>query len=173
MVHSSNLRPVKRIDLLLEAVARVQPKGIAKLLILAGESFAPFLPDLQRLGLEDRVIVREKALEIEEYLQAADLALYTSESESFCLSILEAMCFGCPSVTTRVGGIPELVDDSSTGVLVPFGDVPAFTQAIEHLIRNPAERIAMGSKARLSAHQRFSAGVIVSQYEALYRRVCG
>ena len=66
---------------------------------------------MRRLGLADRVIVREKVNDIEDYLQAADLGLFTSETESFCLSILEAMCFGCPSVAPRVGGIPEVVQD--------------------------------------------------------------
>ena len=44
------------------------------------------------------------------------------KSESFCLSILEAMCFACPSVATEVGGIPEVIENDVTGILVPFGD---------------------------------------------------
>ncbi len=121
-MHSSNLRPVKRIDLLLEAVARVRPRESFRLVILAGEDFAPFAADIHRLGLEGRVIVLERVLDIEDYLQAADLGLFASDSESFCLSILEAMCFGCPSVATRVGGIPEVVEDGVSGVLVAPGD---------------------------------------------------
>ena len=107
MLHSSNLRPVKRIDLLLETAARVRPRESFKLVILAGEEFAPFADDVRRLGLEGRVIVREKVHDIEEYLQAADLGLFTSETESFCLSILEAMCFGCPSVATASAAFPR------------------------------------------------------------------
>jgi len=84
ILHSSNLRPVKRIDLLLETVARVRPRDVFKLVILAGGSFEPFIKDVQRLGLNDRVIVRENVNEIEDYLQAADLGLFTSETESFC-----------------------------------------------------------------------------------------
>ncbi len=113
---------MKRIDLLLETVAGIRQRDSFKLLILAGASFEPFAADVRRLGLEGNVIVRENVLEIEEYLQAADLSLYTSESESFCLSILEAMFFGCPSVATDVGGIPEVVAHEKTGLLVPFGD---------------------------------------------------
>ena len=123
MLHLSNLRPLKRIDLLLETAARIRPRESFKLVILAGSAFAPFSDTVRRLGLEDRVIVREKVLDIEDYLQAADLGLYTSEVESFCLSILEGMSFGCPSVATRVGGIPEVVEDGVSGLLVPSGDV--------------------------------------------------
>ncbi len=173
LIHSSNLRPVKRIDLLLESVARVRPRESVKLVILAGDSFAPFADDLRRLNLEDRVVVIDRANDVEEYLQAADLGVYTSESESFGLSILEGMCFGCPSVATRVGGIPEVVDDAVTGRLVPLGDVAAFTEAIESLVRNPEQRAAMGAAARETARRRFAAEVIVPHYESLYQRVCG
>ena len=170
--HSSNLRPGKRIDLLLETVARVRPRDAFKLLILAGEPFAPFAEHVRRLGLADRVIVREKVDDIEDYLQIADVGLFTSETESFCLSILEAMCFGCPSVSTRVGGIPEVVEDNRSGLLVPFGDVAALARALEALIHDDTRRGALGRAAQARARERFSAEIIVPRYEALYRRLC-
>lgn len=171
VVHSSNLRPGKRLDLLLETAARAG--GTFKLLILAGEAFAPFAGEVRRLGLAERVIVREKVHAVEDYLQVADVGLYTSDAESFCLSILEAMCFGCPSVSTRVGGIPEVVEDKESGLLVPPGDVPALAAALESLIQDPARRRALGRAAKARARERFSAEVIVPRYEALYRRLCG
>lgn len=173
VLHSSNLRPLKRIDLLLETVARIRPRDSFKLVILAGGDFAPFTGDVRRLGLEDRVIVRERVNDIEDYLQVADLGLFTSEMESFCLSILEAMCFACPSVATRVGGIPEVIEDNATGLLVPFGDAGALAGAVEGLIQDPSRRIGMGRAAQHRARERFSAEVIVPRYQALYRRVCG
>jgi N-acetyl-alpha-D-glucosaminyl L-malate synthase BshA len=172
ILHSSNLRPPKRIDLLLEIAARIRPREAFKLLILAGGSFAPFATDVRRLGLEDRLIVRENVADIEDYLQAADLGLFTSESESFCLSILEAMCFARPSVAPHVGGIPEVVDHQISGLLVPFGDVHAQTRAVESLIQNPALRQRMGQAAQMRARELFSAAIIVPRYEGLYRRVC-
>ena len=60
VLHCSNLRPVKRIDLLLETAARIRPRDSFKLVILAGEDFAPFANDVHRLGLEGRVIVVEQ-----------------------------------------------------------------------------------------------------------------
>ena len=63
-IHSSNLRPVKRIDLLLETVARAKPSRPFKLVVLAGGSFAPFAEEVRRLGLEEKVIVRENILDI-------------------------------------------------------------------------------------------------------------
>ena len=171
ILHLSNLRPLKRIDLLLETVARIQPRATFKLVILAGESFAPFVPEVQRLGLTDRVIVREKVSDIEDYLQAADLGLFTSETESFCLSILELMSMGCPSAAFAVGGIPEVVTSGITGQLAPFGDTTTLAHDVETLIADPVRRANLGRAARDRARTQFSAAAIVPRYEAFYRQV--
>jgi N-acetyl-alpha-D-glucosaminyl L-malate synthase BshA len=172
VMHCSNLRPPKRIDLLLQTAARIRPRDSFKLVILAGASFGPHMSQVRSLDLEDRVLVLEKVNDIEDYLQIADLGLYTSETESFCLSILEAMCFACPSVATRVGGIPEVVKDGSSGRLVPFGDVDGLAAAVQEMLQDRERRTALGQAAQARARECFSADVIVPQYEALYRRVC-
>lgn len=171
VLHLSNLRPVKRIDRLLETVALIQPRDSFKLLILAGGDFTPFEAEVRRLGIEDRIIVRQNVFEIEDYLNAADVGLFTSDSESFCLSILEAMAFACPSVTTSVGGIPEVVDHNVNGLLVPSGEPAELARAVESLIRNPEQRAMLGQAAQEKARSAFSAEHIVSRYEAYYRDV--
>jgi glycosyltransferase involved in cell wall biosynthesis len=92
--------------------------------------------------------------------------------ESFCLSILEAMCFGCPSVATAVGGIPEVVESGVSGLLVPPGDPGALARSVESLIADPALRAGLGAAARRRAARLFSAEAIVPEYVRLYRRVC-
>ncbi|HEY4002036.1 MAG TPA: N-acetyl-alpha-D-glucosaminyl L-malate synthase BshA [Candidatus Xenobia bacterium] len=169
LLHASNLRPLKRIDVLLETVARVRPP--CKLLVLAGEGFEPYQAAVHRLGLDSRVLVRHGIHAVEEYLNAADLLLMTSDSESFCLSILEAMWFACPAVSTSVGGVPEVVEHGVSGLLAPAGDVVALSRAVESLLEDPPRRQALGEAARERARQFFSADAIVSQYEALYRRL--
>jgi N-acetyl-alpha-D-glucosaminyl L-malate synthase BshA len=171
ILHISNLRPVKRIDLLLEAAARIRPAGAFKLLVVAGEDFTPYQADVRRLGLEGRVIVRERINRVEDFLQAADLTMFSSETESFCLAILEAMCFGVPSVAMAVGGIPEVVADGITGCLVPFGDAGALAEATSRLIADPTLRQRLGAAARTRAADLFSAARIVPRYVELYRRV--
>ena len=171
VLHLSNLRPVKRIDRLLETVALIRPRESFKLLILAGGDFTVFESEVQRLGIGDRIIVRQNVFEIEDYLNAADLALFTSDSESFCLSILEAMAFACPSVTTSVGGIPEVVDHNVNGVLVPSAEPQDLATAVASLINDPARRAALGQAAQRKASTIFSADHIVSQYESYYRAV--
>ena len=170
IVHSSNLRAVKRIDLLLEVAARIRPRDSFKLLILSGGDFSSFAGEVCRLGLEDRVIVKEKVSEIEDYLQAADVGLCTSDMESFCLAVLEAMCFGCPSVATRVGGVPEVIENGQSGILTPAGDVEALATALDRLIKDRDHRAKLGAAARRRAREYFSAEAIVPQYEELYWR---
>jgi N-acetyl-alpha-D-glucosaminyl L-malate synthase BshA len=169
IIHSSNLRPVKRIDLLLATMARAkQLQPNLKLLVLAGGDFTPFAAEAERLGIRDSIIVRENVVEIEDYLQAADLSLYTSETESFCLSILEAMCFGAPAVASRVGGIPEVVEDGRTGILVEFGNVDGLAAAVARLAADKQLRAEMGAASRERARARFTAQAIVPKYERLY-----
>lgn len=172
LFHSSNLRPLKRIDLVLQTAAGLKTTHPFRLLLLAGTEFAPFAGMARELGLQDRVLVREKVIDIEDYLQVADVGLFASESESFCLSVLETMCFGCPSAATRVGGIPEVVEEDVSGLLVAAGDATPLIEAAESLLNDPDRRRAMGVAARRRAQKHFSADTIVPQYEALYRRVC-
>jgi len=173
VLHLSNLRPIKRIDLLLETAARLQPREGFKLLILAGGDFSPYAETVRRLGLADRVIVRERVVDIEDYLQAADIGLFPSDLESFCLSLLEAMCFGVPSVARDVGGISEVMVPGQTGLMASSAAPDALARAVESLAADPARRAAMGRAARQRARELFSVDVIVPRYEALYRRVCG
>lgn len=173
LVHLSNLRPVKRLGLLLETVARLRPAGGLKLLVLAGGDFDPWRSEVRRLGLEDRVIVRENVIAVEDYLQAADLGLFTSATESFCLGILEAMAMGCPSVATCVGGIPEVVEHGVSGVLVPSADPAVLAREVQALLDDDGRRHAMGAAGRERARTHFSAARIVPEYEAFYRRICG
>jgi N-acetyl-alpha-D-glucosaminyl L-malate synthase BshA len=171
LLHASNLRPVKRIDLLLQTAAQIRPRTAFKLLVLAGGDFAPFATEAARLGLADRLVVREKVTAIEDYLNAADLGLFTSELESFCLSLLEAMTFAVPSAAFAVGGIPEVVESGRSGVLVPFGDTAALARAAESLIADPARRAALGAAAKQRAAAHFSADRIVGRYVDFYRRL--
>ena len=81
------------------------------------------------------------------------------------------MAFASPSVTTSVGGIPEVVDHNVNGLLVPSGEPADLARAVESLIRNPAHRAALGRAAQEKARTAFSADNIVSRYEEYYREV--
>jgi len=169
VVHMSNLRPVKRIDLLLRVIAKASRGARIRLLILAGDSFAPHEALLDELGVRGQVIVRENAAVVENILQAADAGLYTSEAESFGLSILETMFFGKPVVAFRIGGIPEVVGEAA--YLHEFGDVTAMAASLDALVDSPDLAREIGERGRERAEKYFSAASIVPRYEAVYRQV--
>jgi len=169
VVHMSNLRPVKRIDLLLQVMARASNRDRIRLLILAGGPFAPYEPLLDELGLRGRVIVREDAAAVENYLPAADAGLYTSDNESFGLSILETLFFGKPVVAFHIGGIPEVVGDAA--YLHEFGDIAAMASSLDTLVESPDLARQLGEKGRARAQKYFTAANVVPQYEAVYREV--
>jgi N-acetyl-alpha-D-glucosaminyl L-malate synthase BshA len=173
ILHLSNLRPVKRIDVMLNALAKIPRRERFKVVILAGGSFGPYQGLVRQLGLEDLIVVREHVAIVEDYLQAADIGVFTSDSESFCLGLLEAASFGCPSVSTAVGGIPEVVQHEESALLVPQGNSEAVAAALDRLLDDEPLRIRLGAAAKIRADSAFCTARIVPEYEALYRRVVG
>jgi N-acetyl-alpha-D-glucosaminyl L-malate synthase BshA len=171
VTHMSNLRPTKRIDLLLRVIAATARRNRIRLLVLAGSSFAPFRALVDELGLGGNVIVKEDAAAVEDFLPASDAGLYTSENESFGLSILETMFFGKPVVAFRIGGIPEVVGDVAH--LHDFDDVPGMAKSLDALIDSPETARQLGERGQERAQNLFTAARVVPQYEALYRHVIG
>jgi N-acetyl-alpha-D-glucosaminyl L-malate synthase BshA len=169
VVHMSNLRPTKRIDLLLRVIAATAHRDLIRLLVLAGAPFDPFRALVDELGLRENVIVKEDAAVVEDFLPASDAGLYTSENESFGLSILETMFFGKPVVAFRIGGIPEVVGDAAC--LHEFGDVAGMAKSLDVLVDSPDIAKELGARGSERAAKMFTAGVVVPQYEALYRAV--
>jgi len=169
VLHMSNLRPVKRIDLLLRTIAMSESRSRIRLLVLAGGPFEPYEPLLDQLGIRDIVIVRQNMAVVEEYLEAADAGLYTSEYESFGLGILETVFHGKPVVAFRVGGIPEVLGASYP--LYPFGDITAAAAALDGLVQDPNLARELGEQSGARVREMFSADRVVPQYEALYRRI--
>jgi L-malate glycosyltransferase len=166
ILHMSNLRPTKRIDLLLRVIAGALHRERIRLLVLAGAPFAPFEPLVDELGLRANVIVKEDDAVVEDFLPASDAGLYTSEIESFGLSILETMFFGKPVVAFRIGGIPEVMGDA--GYLHEFGDVTGMASSVDRLIDSPELARQAGERGRRRAQTLFTAGKIVRRYEDLY-----
>jgi len=169
VLHMSSLRPVKRVDLLLRTIAASKNRRRLRLFILAGGPFDPYEPLLDELSLRDVVVLRQNTAAVDEYLQAADAGLYTSEYESFGLSILETMFYGKPVVAFGVGGIPEVIGDACP--LYAFGDVVAAAAGLDALIESPNLARQLGKRSRSRAAETFSADRIVPRYETLYRHV--
>ena len=103
-------------------------------------------------------------------LQGCELFLLPSTTESFGLAALEAMACGAVVVATRVGGIPEVVDDGIDGILEPVGSVEAMGRRAVDLLRD-GDALARMRDAAIAKAGQFSADRIVPMYEALYAEV--
>ncbi len=169
ILHMSNMRSGKRIDLLLQTFAAMRTRDRTRLLILAGEPIQPYAEMIDRLGLKKQIIVRENEAAVEDFISAADAGLYTSDYESFGLSILETLYFGKPIVAFDVGGIPEVVGNNYP--LYPFPDVTALAAALDKLVESPDLARSLGGQGRKHVTEKFSADIVVDRYETLYREV--
>jgi glycogen(starch) synthase len=107
--------------------------------------------------------------DVDGWLQRADLFVAPSLYESFGLIFLEAMRWGTPVIGTTVGGIPEVVEDGKTGVLVPPSDPPALAAAIIRLLSNRPLRRELGEAGRRRVEQHFTTTRMAAQVEGLYR----
>jgi glycosyltransferase involved in cell wall biosynthesis len=117
------------------------------------------------LGLRD---------DVHSFLQAADVGLFPSAwKEAFGLTIAEAAACGLPVVATRVGGIPEVVADHETGLLVPPGDVEALAGAASGLMADDAVRTDMAINARQRAERLFDINRAARQTVELYQEMLG
>lgn len=102
-------------------------------------------------------------------LAQADIFVLPSYNEGLPMSVLEAMAWGLPVITTRVGGIPELVDHESTGVLVDPGDIDALADALVRLAGDPVLRAAIGAAARERVESAHAPEVVLGKLDELYR----
>jgi N-acetyl-alpha-D-glucosaminyl L-malate synthase BshA len=182
LVHLSNFRPVKRVLDVVEVFARVQRALPARLLMIGDgpdRSAAEFLA--MRLGVADRIHFVGKQANVNELLALSDLMLMPSELESFGLAALEAMACRVPAIATRVGGVPELIDDGrgpggtnggvANGLLYEVGEIEAMAEGAIWLLTEPARLAALSAAARSTAQKHFCASKIIPMYEAFYRQI--
>jgi glycosyltransferase involved in cell wall biosynthesis len=108
---------------------------------------------------------------VQDLLNCADVLLLPSELESFGLAALEAMACGVPSVCSRVGGLPEVIDDGVEGYLVQPHDVKTMGARALEILGNPERQQQMSKAARKRALRQFCSTKIIPLYEKLYRRV--
>ena len=122
-------------------------------------------------GIGDKVLFLGSRADVPELLASSDVAILASHEEGFPNAVIEAMAAGLPVVATRVGGVPEAVEDGVTGLLVPPHDPQALAAALRRMAGDPAACARMGQAGLARASAIFAIEACVDRYRELYERL--
>ena len=167
------IRGVKRHTIALEAFQQILQGLPNARLVLAGEG--PMRPDMERLahalGITEQVLFLGHREDIPDLMAASDVLLLTSRSEGVPQAVTQALGLGIPVVATQVGGVPELVQHETTGLLVPAEDSPAAAAALMRIAQNHAWAQQLGAQGRRHILAKFSLDAMLTQTENLFNRL--
>lgn len=172
VIHVSNFRPVKRVTSVIEVFARVRAEVDSRLLMVGD---GPDLDDAVRLAraldLGDSVQFLGEQDRVVPLLSAADVFLLPSVQESFGLAALEAMACELPVVASRIGGIPEVVQDGVSGFLHEAHDVRGMAASVARLLTDPELHARAAAASRRIAETQYADDRIVPIYEDYYQEI--
>ena len=172
LIHVSNFRPVKRVLDCIRILAEVRKQTPAHLLMVGdGPDRGPAEHLARELHLSPHVSFLGKQNHVERLIPLAHVLLMPSEMESFGLVALEAMACGVATVTTNVGGIPELITHGVNGFMEPVGDIAAQAARAVELLTDDALHQRIASAGRARAMEQFSTEKIIPLYERYYEDV--
>jgi glycosyltransferase involved in cell wall biosynthesis len=163
------LVPIKAPEVLLEAFAQVAARISDTHLLVIGDGPLRESVEARAAASCGRIHVLGWRHDLERIYQAADVVALTSDNEGTPVALIEAMAAGRAVVATRVGGVPDLVADGETGLLVPARDPGAMADAIAGLAEDPGRRRRLGAAARDRVRRRFGAPRLVAEIAAVYR----
>ena len=166
----ARLAPVKNHAMVLRALQRLD-EDVHLVLIGAGPSRRA-LEDLAReLRVDRRVHFTGQLVEAENLHQFFDVSVLCSHSEGFPNAVIEALAAGCPVVATPVGGIPEVVSDRQTGLLVPVDQPEALAASVQELRRDAGLRQRLSEAGPARARSKYHQTQVIARLEALYQEL--
>jgi glycosyltransferase involved in cell wall biosynthesis len=171
LVSAGRLNREKGFDVAIRALARLN-SGARLAIVGSGEEQAALEALTRDLGLGGRVLFvgKQPPERVAAYIAAADVVLFpTLRDEAAGLVLLEAMACERPVVASRVGGIPEVIDDGTSGVLVSPGDMSGLVAAVEPLLANDARRAGMGAAARRRILAEYTVDLMIERTVAVFR----
>ena len=172
LTHTSNFRPVKRVPDVIKIFNKVKKELSCKLVLIGDGPDRSECESLTReLNLQNDVHFLGKQDGLAEILSASDLFLMPSQSESFGLAALEAMSCGIPTISSSVGGLPELNIHNETGYIAEIGDIDRMAKYSLELLNNEKKYQQFSFNSRNRAVKYFDKKIIVPQYEEYYRKV--
>lgn len=167
----ARLAPQKGIRYFIKAAALLKEQQIIFLIIGDGPLREELKAEVETLGLKDRVFFTGHRSNIEEILPCLDVLVLPSVTEGLPLVILEAMAAGCPVVATKVGGIPEVVNDGVNGLLVEPQNPEQLATAITELINDDIKAAQLGKRGRKIVQQNYTIEQMLDQTMALYSSI--
>jgi len=174
MTTVASLKPAKRVDLLLRAVARCirANPGVRVLLVGDGPDRAELEQLARRIGMTERVVFAGIRDDVDDILRMSDVLVLSSRvgTETFPNVVLEAMASGLPVVSTDVGSVREMIDESC-GLIVPPEDEDALAEAIGQLAADPEMRRRLGRRGREVVEERFTLEAMCAKRERLFERL--
>ena len=162
---------VKNTDQVLAALKLLRDRGVDAYLCMVGDG-----PDRERLerrahdlGVVKRCLFLGYQEEVARFYAAFDGMILTSVNEGTPVSAIESLAAGRPVVATRVGGVPDVVDDGEDGFLVDPGSTEQLADRLEELARNPELREQMGERGRARVPSRYAVARLVEDMDRLYK----
>jgi N-acetyl-alpha-D-glucosaminyl L-malate synthase BshA len=172
VLHVSNFRPVKRVGTVLDIFRRVRERVAARLVLIGdGPDRAELEQRVIAHGLADAVQFVGEQPDVVPWLSAADLFLLPSSQESFGMAALEAMACEVPVVASRIGGLPEVIEDGVTGFLCELDDIQGMADRSIAVLQDRTLRDRVGAAAAEHVRTRFCEDRIVPEYESFYEEV--
>jgi len=174
LLHTSNFRPVKRVEDVVRVFAKVKQEIPCHLILVGdGPSRSSAEALAHELGLGKEVCFLGKQELVHEILQSATIFLLPSKNESFGLAALEAMSCGVPVIAARTEGIPEVVTHGELGFLSEVGDVDDMARNCIRLLQDKALYQKISSEGRKVAVEKYGREKLISKYEDYYYQVLG
>ena len=170
------ITPNKALDVLLEVARELIPRWPELRFVIAGraglghDAYADAIfATAATPPLQGKVHFLGSRNDVPDILASSDLFFLPTRSETFGIVVAEAMAASLPAVTTRVGGITEIIRSDDEGLVLEPDDLPGFVRAIEGLLADPARRRALGAAGRRSLDGRFDRPTFARSLESIYR----
>lgn len=167
------LEPVKGVKYFIKVAVDLAEKfpNIRFLMVGEGSLHKSLEKQVEDLGLKDKFIFTGWREDIPEILSIVDILVLPSLNEAVGMVLIEAQAQGIPVVATSVGGIPEIVKNNQTGILVPAKDSRSLAQAVKYLLEDKQKRLQMGEEGRLWIMDKFKANDMVNSVSDLYKNL--
>ena len=169
----ARLSTVKGQNYLIAAMREVVDKIPSAQLLFVGDGKIKedLIKQSDDLGLSKNIFFIPSVNQTSSVLAVMDIFVMSSNQEGLGLSIMEAQAMGLPVIATLVGGIPELIDDNKTGILIPAQDSSVIAKAVISLLENKQLARQLGDNAKRSVREKFSIDKMIDETERLYQSI--